>query len=302
MLLIAFKKGGVIIYRTAKQHYLQKFGCKVYKLSLSGGFTCPNRDGTKGVGGCSFCSDRGSGEFTAPPCQTIEKQLTLAKQKVAHKNKGGKYLAYFQSFTNTYSPVSRLRSLFTAAISPDDIVGLSVATRPDCLGEDVLTLLSELNQIKPVTVELGLQTAKEETAANFNRCYSNAEYITAVAKLKAVGIEVITHILIGLPNETLEDITNTTRFVVANHSDGVKFHLLYVVRGTKLEQEYLAGRYTPLRFCEYASILKECLRLLPAETVVHRITGDGDKKTLVAPLWSADKKRVLNDLRKYLKA
>ncbi len=274
----------------------------MYKLSLSGGFTCPNRDGTKGVGGCSFCSDRGSGEFAAPPCQTIEKQLTLAKQKVARKNKGGKYLAYFQSFTNTYAPVSRLRSLFTAAISPDDIVGLSVATRPECLGEDVLTLLSELNQIKPVTVELGLQTAKEETAANFNRCYSNAEYITAVAKLKAVGIEVITHILIGLPNETLEDITNTTRFVVANHSDGVKFHLLYVVRGTKLEQEYLAGRYTPLRFCEYAAILKECLRLLPAETVVHRITGDGDKKTLVAPLWSADKKRVLNDLRKYLKA
>ena len=281
-------------------HYRKKFGCKVYKLSLDGGFTCPNRDGTLGTGGCIFCSASGSGDFAEGACGSIEEQLERAKARVERKNKGGKYIAYFQSFTNTYAPVERLRELYTAAMAPEDIVGLAIGTRPDCLGEAVVQLLAELNRIKPVSVELGLQTVHEETIRYIRRGYPNEVYFDAVRRLKAAGIEVVTHIILGLPGETAAMAAETTRQAVAAGTDGIKFQLLHVLRGTDLEKDYLAGKFQALTLEEYGMILKQCIAVLPEDTVVHRITGDGAKRDLIAPLWSGDKKRVLNYLHKVL--
>ena len=287
------------MYRSANAYFTERFGCKVYKLSLDGGFTCPNRDGTLGTGGCIFCD--GSGAFAAPCRQSITQQLDDAKASVRKKIKSGKFLAYFQAFTNTYAPVEHLRQLYEEAIAPEDIVGLSVGTRPDCLGEDVVALLRELNEHKPVFVELGLQTVHAETARYIRRGYETAVYFDAVARLKAAGIHVITHIIIGLPGEDGPMAVETTRQAVAAGTDGVKFHLLHVLRGTDLEKDYLAGKFRCLSLEEYGEILKRCIDVLPPETVVHRITGDGAKKDLVAPLWSADKKAVLNYLNRILK-
>ncbi len=285
-------------YKTLNEHYRQKFGCKVYKLSLDGGFTCPNRDGTIGTGGCIFCS--GSGEFAEKSCGNIQEQLIKAKSRVESKNKDGKYIAYFQSFTNTYAPVEHLRKLFYEAIKPDYIVGLSIGTRPDCLEQEKIELLKEINRIKPVSVELGLQTIHDSTAQYINRGYKSEVYIDAVTRLKQSGIETVTHIIIGLPYETKEMIKETVRQVVKVGSDGIKFHLLYITEGTPLAEEYRLGKVSALELSEYAQILKECISLLNKDTVVHRITGDGAKKDLIAPLWSADKKKVLNYLNKYL--
>ena len=285
------------MYKTANEYYRQKYGSKVYKLSLDGGFSCPNRDGSAGVGGCIFCSGAGSGEF-AEKGGDIRAQLERAKARVAAKTKDGRYVAYFQAFTSTYAPTERLRELFEAAIEPDYIVGLSVGTRPDCLPPETVQLLGRLNRIKPVTVELGLQTSDDEVARYINRGYSSEIYRDAVARLKEAGCEVVTHIIIGLPDD---DARETTRFAVDCGTDGVKFHLLHVLRNTRLEQEYLAGRVRALSMEEYARQLKECIRLLPPHVVVHRITGDGAKRDLVSPMWSADKKRVLNYLTKYLR-
>lgn len=284
------------MYRRANDYYKEKFGCKVYKLSLDGGFTCPNRDGRISTGGCIFCSALGGGDF-AERGEEISVQLERAKKRVEQKNKGGKYLAYFQSFTNTYAPVERLRALFTAAMAPEEIVGLNIGTRPDCLPEEVIALLRELNAVKPVTVELGLQTADDAVAEYINRGYKTAVYRDAVARLKEAGVEVITHIILGLPQD---DPVATTEFAVACGTDGVKFHLLHILRHTRLAAEYEAGRVRPLELEEYAALLKACIARLPKDTVVHRITGDGAKKDLIAPLWSADKKKTLNFLNAYL--
>ena len=284
--------------KTLSDHYREKFGCKVYKLSLDGGFSCPNRDGTLGTGGCIFCT--GSGEFAEGGPEPIAIQLERAKARVAAKNKGGKYMAYFQAFTNTYGPVEKLRQLYLQAIEPEEIVGLSIGTRPDCLGDDVLALLEEVNRIKPVSVELGLQTIHAETARYIRRGYDAAVYYDAVQRLKQAGIEVVTHIILGLPGETAEMMLQTTRVAVAAGTDGVKFHLLHVLRGTDLEKEYAAGKFRCLSMEEYGQILKQCVNLLPETVVVHRLTGDGAKKDLIAPLWSADKKRVLNYLHRVL--
>lgn len=289
------------MYKTLNEHNLQKFGCKAYKLSIDAGFTCPNRDGKVGKGGCIFCSGLGSGEFAERKCGSIAEQLDRAKRRVEAKNKSGKYIAYFQSFTNTYAPVQELERLYTDAITPDFIVGLSIGTRPDCLGDDIIRLLEAINKIKPVTVELGLQTVNETSAEYIRRGYKNEVYTDAVKRLKAAGVEVVTHIIIGLPNETAEDALNTTRFAVNSGTDGVKFHLLHVIKGTDLEAEYRNGAFECLSLEEYAYRLKKCIAELRPDTVVHRITGDGAKASLVAPLWSADKKRVLNYLNKYLK-
>lgn len=280
------------------EHYKDIFGCKVYKLSLDGGFTCPNRDGTLGTGGCIFCT--GSGEFAEGGPEPISIQLERAKRRVRDKNKGGKYIAYFQSFTNTYAAVSKLRTLFTEAIEPEEIVGLSVATRPDCLGEDVVALLCELNKQKPVYVELGLQTIHEDTIRYIRRAYPNSDYFDAVHRLKAVGINVVTHIILGLPGEDLTRMTQTTQAAVKAGTDGIKFHLLHVLKGTDLAQDYQDGKFTCMSMEEYGRALKACVDVLPEEIVVHRITGDGAKKNLIAPGWSADKKRVLNYLYKVL--
>ena len=288
------------MYTTLNDHYRAKFGCKVYKLSIDGGFTCPNRDGRVGFGGCIFCSAAGSGEFAAGENSSVAAQLEQAKARVSAKNKGGKYIAYFQSFTNTYAPVEVLREKFTAALAPEDIVGLSVGTRPDCLPEDVIALLSELNRIKPVTVELGLQTIHEPSVTYIRRGYANQVYFDAVAKLKNAGLEVVTHIILGLPGETAQMAAETTRRAVEAGTDGVKFHLLHVLRGTDLETDYRAGKFDCLTLEEYTQWLKLCLAELPPRVVVHRLTGDGAKRDLVAPLWSADKKRVLNYLLRHL--
>ena len=288
------------MYKSANDYYKQKFGCKVYKLSLDGGFTCPNRDGTLGTGGCIFCSELGSGEF-AEKGDDIITQLENAKLRVEKKNKGGKYIAYFQSFTGTYAPIEKLKRVYYEAIKPDYIVGLSIGTRPDCLPDDVVELLKEINKIKPVSIELGLQTTNEKTAEYIRRAYKNATYFDAVKRLKTAGIEVVTHIIIGLPNETADDAVKTTLDAVSAGTDGVKFHLLHVLKNTDLERDYLGGKFECLTLENYAEILKKCISVLPPDIVVHRITGDGAKRNLIAPLWSADKKTVLNYLNKYLK-
>ncbi len=284
--------------KTLSQYYRETFGCKVYKLSLDGGFSCPNRDGTLGTGGCIFCT--GSGEFAEGGPEPIAVQLEKAKLRVRDKNKNGKYMAYFQAYTNTYAPVARLRQLYFDAIAPEEIVGLAIGTRPDCLGEDVISLLKEVNAAKPVSVELGLQTIHEETARYIRRGYGAEVYFNAVKRLKAAGIEVVTHIILGLPGETPEMMEETTRAAVEAGTDGVKFHLLHVMEGTDLAKDYAAGHFTCLELEEYGEILKRCIALLPEDIVVHRITGDGAKKGLIAPLWSGDKKRVLNYLHKVL--
>lgn len=280
--------------RTAGQHYREKFGCRVYKLSLDGGFTCPNRDGTLGYGGCTFCSASGGGDFAAHG--TIAQQLEEARQRVAFKNKNGKYIAYFQSFTGTYAPVSHLRELYVQAMEPEEVVGLAVGTRPDCLGPDVIALLEELNRKKPVSVELGLQTSCDETARRIHRGYPFPVYREAVRNLKAAGIEVVTHIILGLPGETVDTAVQTVRDAVAAGTDGVKFHLLHILRGSAMEADYRAGKITCLSMEEYGDWLIRCLQQVPPNVTVHRITGDGAKRELIAPLWSADKKTVLNYL------
>lgn len=287
------------MYITANDYYKQKYGSKVYKLSLDGGFTCPNRDGTLGTGGCIFCSELGSGEF-AEGGNNITEQLEKAKGRVESKNKSGKYIAYFQSFTNTYAPIEKLKKIYYEAIKPDYIVGLSIGTRPDCLGDDVIELLKEINLVKPISVELGLQTTSEKSAEYIRRGYDNAIYFDAVKRLKSAGIEVVTHIILGLPYESKEDMIKTTRDAVAAGTDGVKFHLLHVLKNTDLERDYSSGKFECLTLEEYAEILKECIAVLPPHVVVHRITGDGAKCDLIAPMWSADKKMVLNFLNKYL--
>ena len=285
------------MYKTANDYYKEKYGCKVYKLSIDGGFTCPNRDGTVATGGCIFCSALGGGEFAARG-NDIALQLESAKKRVEQKIKTGKYIAYFQSFSNTYAPVNRLKEIFEQAIAPDYIVGVNIATRPDCLPEEAIALLQSLNKIKPITVELGLQTADDDVAAYINRGYKTDIYVDAVSRLKAAGITVITHIIIGLPGD---DPVKTTEFAVKCGTDGVKFHLLHILKNTRLAEEYEQGRVTPLALEQYARILKQCISVLPPQTVVHRITGDGAKKDLIAPMWSADKKKTLNYLNNYLK-
>ena len=286
--------------RMLSDHYREKFGCKVYKLSLDAGMTCPNRDGTTGTGGCIFCSGFGSGEFAEGGPEPIVRQLERAKQRVGAKIREGKYIAYFQSFTNTYAPVERLRQLYMQAIAPEDIVGLAIGTRPDCLATDVVELLKEVNAVKPVSVELGLQTIHEDTARYIRRGYETKVYYDAVRRLKEAGIEVVTHIILGLPGENMDMAVQTTRAVVAAGSDGVKFHLLHVLKDTDLAEEFRRGVFDVLSLEEYGIWLKACVEVLPDTVVVHRMTGDGAKRDLIAPLWSADKKRVLNYLHRVL--
>ncbi len=282
------------MYLTMNQAFRALFGKKGYKISLSAGMTCPNRDGTLGTGGCIFCS--GAGEF-AQKGSSVTAQIEEAARRIEKKNKDGLYIAYFQDFTNTYAPVSRLRELFTEAISHPRVAVLSVATRPDCLPKDVLDLLEELNRIKPVWVELGLQTIHESTAAFLRRGYPLSTYDSAAEALHSRGIQVITHLILGLPGETEEMVYQTVAHV-GRKTDGVKFHLLHVVKGTDLEVLYRKGLISTMSFPAYARLLGECINRLPPHVVIHRITGDGDKRTLVAPLWSGDKKHVLNALNK----
>lgn len=289
------------MHYTALNDYLRaRFGRKVYKLSLQGVSTCPNRDGSVGSRGCIFCSDTGSGEFAA--CGSdLSAQIRDARRRVAEKvPPDAGYIAYFQSFTNTYAPVKVLRPLFAAAMVPEDVVAISIATRPDCLSEEVLDLLAELNEHKPVWVELGLQTIHESTARYIRRGYDLSVFNEAVGKLKARGIEVIVHQIIGLPGESEKQIYDTADHIARSGADGVKFHLLHVLRGTDLAADYEAGQFKTLSMEDYFRLLCGCIERMPQEMVIHRLTGDGAKRDLVSPLWSADKKRVLNALRRYM--
>ena len=283
-------------------YYLKEtFGEKLYKLSLDGGMTCPNRDGKISNGGCIFCSEGGSGDFAAPCRMNIDEQIEYAKSLVSRKFDGGLYIAYFQSYTNTYAPVEYLRELFFPVIMREDIAVLSIATRPDCLGDDVLELISELVKIKPVWVELGLQTIHQKTADFINRGYDLECYDTAVKNLKKIGASVITHIIIGLPYETREQILQTAAYVGQSGSDGIKLQLLHILKNTRLAEIYNSGKFYTLDEDEYVSLVADIIGILPENIVIHRLTGDGDKKILISPLWSCNKRRVLNLINHKLK-
>ncbi len=287
-------------YYSLNEYLKNTFGEKVYKISLDGGMTCPNRDGKIDTRGCIFCSRGGSGEFSADRNHNITEQIREAKERIGRKTDCKKFIAYFQPFTNTYAPVEYLEKIFTEAIAPDEIAALSVATRPDCLPDEVIGLLSSLNKIKPVWVELGLQTAHQSTADYIRRGYPLSVYDDAVMRLHKEGISVITHIIIGLPNEIDDMIIESARYA-GECSDGIKLQLLHILKGTDLCDEYYKGNVSVLSLEKYTEILVKCLQAIPKTTVIHRLTGDGDKNILVAPMWSADKKRVLNYINKAIR-
>ncbi|MBO7401638.1 MAG: TIGR01212 family radical SAM protein [Lachnospiraceae bacterium] len=282
--------------RTVNEYLKERFGKKVYKIAINAGFTCPNRDGTLSDRGCIFCSGSGSGDFAGSPSLSVSEQLDAGKARISAKlpEEGCSFIAYFQAFTNTYGPAETLRKLYLEAAKRPDVEIVSIATRPDCLGEDVLDVLSSVNRIKPVWVELGLQTVHERTAEYIRRCYPLAVYDKAVKALKERGLETIVHVILGLPGETKEDMLETVRYVGESGVQGIKLQLLHVLKGTDLEKDYLAGKFDCLSFDEYYGIVKEALDILPEDIVIHRMTGDGDKRILVAPEWSRDKKRVMD--------
>ena len=283
-------------YYSLNEYVNDQFGEKVYKLALDSGCTCPNRDGTLDTRGCIFCHN-GSSHF-AETGTDINEQIENAKSRVKNKTKTDKFIAYFQSFTNTYGDADKLEKIFTTAISRDDIVAISIGTRPDCLSQDILNMLENLNKIKPVWIELGLQTSNENSAEYIRRCYKNDVYEKAVKDLKSRNITVITHIIIGLPNETPNDVLNTVDFSVKCGTDGVKLQLLHILKETDLYEEYKKGIVKPMSLNEYMDILFKCIERIPKNIVIHRITGDAPKKYLVEPLWSGDKKKVLNTINK----
>lgn len=281
-------------YYSVSEYLKNTYGHKLYKLSLSGNMTCPNRDGTLDTRGCIFCSGHGSGDFAV---QDIDK----AKLVIADKYKGSEYIAYFQSFTNTYADAEYLRRLFTPVIMRDDIRILSIATRPDCLGSDILDLLKELNAIKPVWIELGLQTIREDTARYIRRGYSLSVYDEAVYNLKQIGIRPIVHMIMGLPFENADDAVATARYIADSGAWGIKVSLLHILKDTDLYKDYCAGLFEAISMDEYLNITGKIISALPEDMVIHRLTGDGPKDLLAAPLWTANKKRVLNTLTHYLK-
>jgi radical SAM protein (TIGR01212 family) len=286
-------------YNSLNEYYKNKYSKKVYKLSINGGMTCPNRDGKLDTRGCIFCGKGGSGEFSSKFDNNIENQLNLAKNRVKSKTKDDLYVAYFQPFTNTYADVKYLRDIYYKAIKPDYIAELSIATRPDCLSENILNLLKEINKIKPVTVELGLQTIHKKSAEYIRRGYPLSVYDKAVEDLHRIGVTVVTHVIIGLPYETEEMMLDTIKYV-GKVTDGIKLQLLHIIKDTDLETEYKDGRFKVLTLEKYTDLICKSIELLPKNVIIHRITGDGDKRTLIAPLWSADKKRVLNYINRQL--
>lgn len=286
-------------FYSASEYYKAVFGEKVYRLALCLGLTCPNRDGTLDTRGCIFCSE-GSSHFAEHICD-IKSQIEHAKQRVKGKTDFNKFIAYFQSYTTTYMPIEILEKAFFDAVNLPEIAALSVATRPDCLPKEILDLLSEINKIKPVFVELGLQTSNEKSAEYIRRCYKNDIYENAVKELKKRGINVITHIIIGLPNETEQDILNSVRFAVNSGTDGIKLQLLHILKDTDLYEDYLKGNVQPLTLTEYTDLICKCIAIIPESVVIHRITGDAPKSLLAEPKWSGDKKTVLNTINRELK-
>lgn len=279
----------------------ERFGEKVYKLTLNGGMSCPNRDGTLGTGGCIFCSAGGSGDFAGDPAQSINQQITQQKELICKKRPVNTFIAYFQAYTNTYAPVEYLRALFTQALSHPEVAALSIGTRPDCLGEDVLDLLSQLNRIKPVWVELGLQTIHPATARYIRRGYPLSCFEEAVKNLHARDLDIIVHTILGLPGETTEQMLQTISFLNHQPIQGIKMQLLHVLKGTDLADDYLAGKFSVLSQEAYVDLVISCLEHLSPDIVVHRITGDGPRDLLIAPLWSSAKRTVLNEIHHQMK-
>ena len=303
----AYGWDGRISYRSLNSYLQETFGGKCYKLALDGGFTCPNRDGSLGRDGCIFCSAGGSGDFAQDRTMSITEQLEAAKGLVADKLPAGKparYIAYLQAFTNTYGPIERLRAVYKEALEAPEVVALSIATRPDCVDEEIVDLLVKLREAchKPIWVELGLQTIHEETARYIRRGYGLEAYERALRLLRAPeeAFPVITHVILGLPGETKKDMLETVAYVGACRSEGIKLQLLHVLKGTDLAVDYEKGKFRTLEEEEYCLLIQNCLAILPKETVIHRITGDGDKRNLIAPLWSGNKKQVLNHLKQYV--
>lgn len=281
---------------------VREYGEKIYKLSLTSGCTCPNRDGTAGFGGCAFCSEGGSGEFAAP-FGDIDAQIEEARARIRKKTDAGRFIAYFQSFTNTYGDVGTLSALYEKVLRREDIAILSIGTRPDCLGEDVMEMLKKLNAVKPVWVELGLQTMHDETAARLGRGYPLRVFEEALGKLKRAGITVIVHIIFGLPGETKEDMLGTVRYLSGLHPaiDGIKIQMLNILKGTALAREYEENPFPLLTLDEYAGLVAQSIRILPEDTVIHRMTGDGPGNLLIAPAWVRNKKKVLNTINRLIK-
>lgn len=288
-------------YRSLNGALRERFGEKLYKLSLNGGCTCPNRDGTLGTRGCIFCSAGGSGDFAASARLSVTEQIADAKKRLAGKRPVERYIAYFQAYTNTYAPIEHLRRIFTEAISHPDVVVLSIATRPDCLGPEVLDLLEELNRKKPVWVELGLQTIHEETAALIRRGYPLSVYDEAMRQLRRRGIETVVHAILGLPGETESMILDTVRYISDSGADGIKLQLLHILKGTDLVSYYKETGFPVLTLEEYVDLVIRCLEVSRPDLVIHRLTGDGPKELLIAPLWSQAKRQVLNTIHRELK-
>lgn len=282
---------------TLNAYLKNRFGRKIYKLTLDGGMTCPNRDGKVGFGGCIFCGGNGSGSFCPSVDLSITAQIEEGKKLLKNKIKEGGYIAYFQSHTNTYAAVPYLRKIFYEAVNHPDIVGISIGTRPDCLENEVLKLLEELTKIKPLWVELGLQTINENTAKLINRCYPLKVYDEAVKNLKSIGAEVVTHVILGLPGETEEQMLETVAYS-SKVSDGIKLQLLHVLKDTKLYEMYQKEPFKIFSMEEYTELLCRCIEIIPKNVVIHRMTGDGDKRLLVEPMWSGNKKVVLNYINK----
>ena len=285
-------------FYSINQYNRKVFGEKVYKISLNGGMSCPNRDGTLSTKGCIFCSKGGSGDFAASAILSIPEQIEEAIERISKKYTGNSYIAYFQAFTNTYAPISHLEKIFTEAIMDSRIAGLSIATRPDCLEPDKIELLARLNKIKPVTIELGLQTINENTANYINRGYTLDVFDDACHRLKETGLPVVAHMIVGLPGETHSDYLATAKHISELKLDGIKIQLLHVLRDTDLATDYNEGKFEALTLMQYVSTVVDIIELLPPEMVVHRITGDGPKDLLIAPLWSTNKKNVLNSIMK----
>lgn len=290
-----------IPYYSLNRYLKDTYGEKLYKLSLNAGMTCPNRDGTLDTRGCIFCSAGGSGDFAENPNLSITSQIENAKLRVRNKMNGHHYIAYFQAYTNTYAPIEYLRTVFTEAILHPDIKILSIATRPDCLSDDVINLLKELSKIKPVWVELGLQTIHETTASYIRRGYPLSCFDDAVTRLNSAGIEVIVHMILGLPQETKEDMLKTADYVANLPIQGIKLQLLHILKGTDLAEDFFQNQFEVLELSQYTDIVVSIIERLPKNLVIHRITGDGPKQLLIAPLWSGDKKRVLNTINNQFK-
>lgn len=288
-------------YHTLNYELRSIFGQKVIKLSLDGGFTCPNRDGTIGTKGCVFCSEEGSGEFSAPRYFSIKKQIQQQKDFLSPKWQTGKYIAYFQNYTNTYGPVDELRKIYEEALSCEGVVGLAIATRPDCLSKEVIDLLEELSKKAYVWIELGLQTIHEKTAKFLRRGYSLDVFESAISMLKEKRINAVVHLILGLPGESYEDILQSVRYIAKVGTQGVKLHLLHVLEGTDLKDIYEQEKFHLLSKEQYISLVVDVLELLPPEMVIHRVTGDGAKDLLVGPRWSLDKLSVLSGIDKEFK-